>query len=147
MFVVDTNILEYAADRSCREHATCRARLEDWSKSVLPWYLTWNIIYEFARVVSHPRVFPRPWSANNAWRFITALLASPGLSLLVHTQRHTAIAAQTLDEVVEIRGNLVHDAHTAILMREHGIRRIYTRDTDFRRFPFLEVIDPVAVSE
>jgi predicted nucleic acid-binding protein len=28
-------------------------------------------------------------------------------------------------------------------MREHGIRRICTRDTDFHRFPFLEVIDPV----
>jgi len=27
-------------------------------------------------------------------------------------------------------------------MREHGIRRIYTRDTDFHRFPFLEPIDP-----
>lgn len=38
----------------------------------------------------------------------------------------------------------MHDAHTAILMREHGIRRIYTRDTAFHRFPFLEPIDPVA---
>ena len=27
-------------------------------------------------------------------------------------------------------------------MREHGIRRIYTRDVDFHRFPFLEVVDP-----
>jgi predicted nucleic acid-binding protein len=37
------------------------------------------------------------------------------------------------------------DAHTAILMREHG-RTIYTRDTDFHRFPFLDVIDPLARS-
>lgn len=28
-------------------------------------------------------------------------------------------------------------------MREHGLRRIYTRDADFHRFPFLEVVDPV----
>ena len=40
-------------------------------------------------------------------------------------------------------GNLLHDAHTAILMREHGIRRICTRDTDFNQFTFLEVIDPL----
>jgi hypothetical protein len=33
--------------------------------------------------------------------------------------------------------------HTAILMREHGIGRICTRDTDFNQFPFLEVIDPL----
>ena len=41
-------------------------------------------------------------------------------------------------------GNLMHDAHTAVLMREHGIKRVYTRDTDFHRFPFLEPVDPAA---
>ena len=40
-------------------------------------------------------------------------------------------------------GNLLHDARTAILMREHGIGRICTRDTDFNQFPLLEVIDPL----
>jgi predicted nucleic acid-binding protein len=39
--------------------------------------------------------------------------------------------------------NLNINAHTAILMREHGIRRICTRDTDFHQFAFLEVIDPL----
>jgi predicted nucleic acid-binding protein len=29
-------------------------------------------------------------------------------------------------------------------MREHGIKMIYTRDTDFHRFPFLQVVDPIA---
>jgi len=37
----------------------------------------------------------------------------------------------------------VMDTHTAVLMREHGIARICTRDTDFNQFPFLEVIDPL----
>ena len=41
------------------------------------------------------------------------------------------------------RQSAVHDAHAAILMREHGIGRICTRDTDFNQFPFLEVIDPL----
>jgi predicted nucleic acid-binding protein len=40
--------------------------------------------------------------------------------------------------------DVLHDAHTAILMREHGIRRLVTRDGDFRRFPFLDVVDPLA---
>jgi predicted nucleic acid-binding protein len=43
-----------------------------------------------------------------------------------------------------VRGNLVYDAYTAILMREHGIREIYTRDTDCHRFPFLRVAAPLA---
>lgn len=40
-------------------------------------------------------------------------------------------------------GNIAHDTQTAVLMHEHGIRRICTRDTDFHRFTFLEPIDPL----
>ena len=72
------------------------------------------------------------------------LLKRSHSGLLPGTGRHAEVAAQTLQEVPAMRGNLLHDAHTAILMREHGIRRIYTRDTDFHRFPFLEVVDPLA---
>jgi uncharacterized protein len=74
---------------------------------------------------------------------VTALLASPGLGLLVPTQRHADVAGEVISELPHVAGNLFHDAHTAILMREHGIGRICTRDADFSRFPFLEVIDPV----
>jgi predicted nucleic acid-binding protein len=86
----------------------------------------------------------QPWSAARAWAFINALLASPGLSILVGTQRHAAVAAEVIAEMSHISGNLFHDAHTAILMREHGIRRICTRDTDFHQFPFLELVDPLS---
>jgi predicted nucleic acid-binding protein len=46
-------------------------------------------------------------------------------------------------DVPELTGNLVHDAHTAALMLEHGVRAIYTRDTDFHRFQGIEVRDPL----
>jgi uncharacterized protein len=46
--------------------------------------------------------------------------------------------------VPELRGNLTHDFHTAVLTREHGIARIYTRDADFHRFPWVQVVDPLA---
>jgi len=40
-------------------------------------------------------------------------------------------------------GNLVPDAYVATILREHGVRRLYTADTDFRKFDFLEVINPL----
>jgi hypothetical protein len=83
------------------------------------------------------------WTAADAWRFVESLLASPGLDVLVPTSRHASVAAAVIEETPGIEGNLVHDAHIAILMREHGIRRIYTRDTAFHVFGFLEPIDPV----
>jgi len=74
---------------------------------------------------------------------VAALLTSPGLGVLVAADRHATVAAQILDEIPHICGNLLRNAHTAILMREHGIGRIYTRDTDFHRFPFLKPLDPL----
>lgn len=145
MFTVDTNVLVYAADRDAEHHEVCRRLLEGWRARVAPWHLSWNVVYEFLRVTTHPRVFRTPWTARGAWAFVQAVLASPGLSLLLPTERHAAVAAEVIEELQGLRGNLVHDAQTAILMREHGIRQIYTRDTDFHRFSFLTPLDPIAV--
>lgn len=145
MFVVDTNVLVYAADEDSPAHVVCRSALEEWRRQRSAWYTTWGIVYEFLRVATHPRVLRTPWSANKAWGFVDAVLASPALGILVETERHASVADQVVQEVPHLTGNLIHDAHTAVLMREHGIRRIYTRDTDFHRFSFLEVIDPTQV--
>lgn len=143
MFVVDTNILIYAADRSAPEHATCRNLVLQWREQPTPWHLTWGIMYEFLRVSTHPRVFRAPLDIAEAWTFIRALLASPRLTVLTETDRHDQIAAGFFDDLRGLSGNLVFDAHTAILMKEHGIATIYTRDSDFHRFKFLTVIDPL----
>jgi toxin-antitoxin system PIN domain toxin len=143
MVAVDTNVLVYAADRDSPHHTACRAWLERQRARPDAWYVTWNILYEFLRVTTHPRVMRRPWEVGAAWTFVSRLLASPGLAVLVATPRHTAVAEQVVGELPHLSGNLLHDAHTAVLMREHGVRRICTRDTDFTRFPFLEVVDPL----
>ena len=117
--------------------------MESWRHGALPWYLTWGVVFEFLRVVTHARVLPDPWSAEAAWSYVDALRASPSLKFLVHTDRHAAVAGEVLAAHRDLAGNLMHDAHTAILMLEHGVRRIVTRDKAFGRFPFLEVIDPL----
>ena len=63
--------------------------------------------------------------------------------MLVPTDRHARVLEEVISEVPQLSGNILHDAATAVLMREHGIRRICTRDMDFHRFPFLEPIDPL----
>jgi toxin-antitoxin system PIN domain toxin len=143
VFVVDTNVLVYAADRSSPDHLRCREQLERWRSAPEPWYLTWGIIYEFLRVTTHPRVLRRPWTLHEAWAFISALRAAQSLAILVEGERHEAVLEEIASKLPDLRGNLVHDAHTAVLMREHGIHRIVTRDMDFHRFDFLEVRDPL----
>jgi len=142
MFAVDTNILVYAADADSPFHRPCREALDGWRAGNGAWFSTWGVLYEYLRVVTHRRILREPLPLRSAWNAVEALLESPGFHLLVPTPRHAAVAAEVLAEVPDVAGNLVHDAHTAILMREHGIRRIYTHDLDFHRFPFLEVVDP-----
>ncbi len=121
----------------------CRALLERWRAQPGAWYLTWGNCYQFLRVVPHPRVLRQPWTSQAAGELLVALQQSPGLSMLVPTDRHATVLAEVLAEIPLIAGNLWHDAETAVLMREHGIRRIYTRDTDFARFPFVQIVDPL----
>jgi uncharacterized protein len=147
LFAVDTNILVYAADTAAPEHARCRDLVERWRSQSGAWYLSWNVCYEFLRVVTHPRVFRQPWSAESANGFLRVIQASPSLVMLRPTDRHDRVLADVVAELPHMAGNLLHDAQTAVLMREHGLRRIYTRDTDFHRFPFLEPIDPLVSAD
>jgi hypothetical protein len=144
VFVVDTNVLVYAANRDAPEHDRCRTLLERWRRQEGAWYVTWGICYEFLRVVTHPRVLERPWTSVDAMGFMGALLASPGLRVLTPTSRHASVLADVSRQVPLLAGNLFHVAETATLMLEHGVRRVVTRDMDFHRFPFLETVDPLA---
>jgi hypothetical protein len=144
MFVVDTNILVYAADSHSPVNDRCFELVTAWTRQASGWFVTWGICYEFMRVCTHRRILRSPWSAAQAWSFVSELLLSPGLRVLQPTERHTALLEQTLQELPELSGNRMHDLHIAVLMREHGVRRIYTRDSDFHRFPFIEVVDPLA---
>ncbi len=137
-------MLLYAANEDFEFHVPCRQRLDDARREPSPTFITWSVCYEFLRVATHPHVLPSPQQPANAWRFLSDLLNSPGVELLVATQRHAAVLARTVEELPEVCGNQMHHLHIAVLMREHGISRICTRDAGFRRFPFLSVIDPAA---
>lgn len=147
MFVVDTNILLYACNRKSQYHQTCHNLLETWRVQSESWFLTWGICYEYLRVVTHPNVFEKPWSLTEAIQFLKEILDSPGAGVLLESDRHLSVVSKIAEEVSTLKGNLFHDAHTAILMREHGIRRLYTHDKDFRHFPFIESIDPIGAEE
>lgn len=142
-FLVDTNVLAYAVNRDCEENRAAVAVLDDWLSGSVPWALTWSIVYEFLRLTTHPRVFRRPLAATDAVAFLTPLLESELVSLLIPTERHEGLLRTTIRELGRPIGNLFHDVHTAVLMREHGVSEIMTADNDFRQFRFLSVTNPI----
>jgi uncharacterized protein len=145
-FVVDTNLLIYAANRDGQEHEQARLALSAWLAGPGPWAITWGIVYEFLRVVTHPRVFRQPLTAKQALAFLDPIFDSDLVSLLAPGERHEATLRSTISEYGAPTGNIFHDLNTAVLMREHGVAEIMTADMDFRKFSFLTVTDPVHAS-
>lgn len=145
MLAVDANVFIYAANRDSLEHQPCLRFIEARRAGQEAWCAPWNVLYEFLRVVTLPKVLSSPWSLEQARTFVSAVIATPNFSVLLPTERHAAVLEATVAQTRSLRGNIVRDLHTAVLMREHGVRRIATRDADFHRFKFLEVIDPLAL--
>jgi uncharacterized protein len=141
MQAVDTNILIHAEVASSQQHDPALKVLKGLAEGALPWAIPWPCIYEFLRVVTHPRVFHPPVPLKIALEDLRKLLASPSLFLLAETPRHLSV----MDQVVSqsgATGNLVHDAHIVALCLEHGVSEIITGDRDFSRFAGLRIINP-----
>lgn len=141
MRALDTNVLVYALVPGTERHERARHVLTEHAEGSRPWALPWPCAYEFLRVVTHPAIFEPPMPIDRASFWLQRILDSPSLSLLSESGRHPAIMGELLEES-GATGNLVHDAHIAALCLEHGVREIVTGDTDFRRFPTLDVVDP-----
>ena len=141
-FLIDTNVLLAAANTSAPEHGVSRELVEDVLATNQPWCLSWVNVYEFLRVATHRRVFPRPLRFEDALDLLSPLLAHRALEMLVPTDRHAEVLRAVVRDAGPVSGNFVHDCHIATLMAEHDVRLIKTFDTHFRRFSHLEVMVP-----
>jgi toxin-antitoxin system PIN domain toxin len=141
--VIDTNILLYAVNSDAEEHAAAAAFVARAGGSAEQWFVTEGILYEFLRVATHPRVFPRPLAWRDAVAVVDSLLSSPRVLVLGATEDHWALLPEVLRGLTRPSGNLFFDIRTVVLMREHGVRRIYTTDTDFLQFSGIEAVNPL----
>lgn len=142
MRAVDTNILVYSEILTSPRHRIARRLLTELAEGSAPWAIPWPCVFEFLRVITHPRVFSPPVPMAIALHDMEQILASPSLILLSETDRHAEILSQVVRES-GVTGNLVHDAHIVALCLEHGVRELLTGDRDFARFP-LKATNPFA---
>ena len=140
MRVVDTNILVHAVNRSSPKHGPAHTALLALAEGATRWALTWTVVYEFLRVVTHPRVLPAPMGTQAAWEFIQTLMSTASCGVLTETGEHARVMQLCLSEAPRVTGNIIHDLHAAVLMREHGIDEILTEDRDFLSFPWVRVV-------
>ncbi len=141
-YTVDVNVLLYASDHESPFHDAAAAFLRERAEDPDIFCLTWPVIMGYLRLATHPRLFEKPLAPRAAVDNIAALLDLPRCRVVSEPERFLEMYRGVAVEVAA-RGNLVPDAHVAALARAHGIRTIYSHDRDFRKFPFLRVVDPV----
>ncbi len=142
MILVDANLLIYAIDSDAAHHAKARKWLEATLSGSAQVGMSWVALLAFLRITTHPRAMRRPIKPDAAMAYVDEWLALPSVDLVAPSDRHWAILKNLIGGT-GTGGNLTTDAHLAALAIEHGYA-IASADNDFRRFPGLRFINPIA---
>jgi hypothetical protein len=139
---LDANVLVYASNAADPLHDPAEALVRRLAAGPDLVYLFWPTIMAYLRIVTHPAILPRPLSARDAIRNVEALIDRPHVRSPGEGAGFWPIYRSAAGD--HARGNDVPDAHLVALMRQHGVRLIYTRDRGFRRFDGIDARDPFA---
>ncbi len=137
---LDTNVLIYASDTRAESHDRAEALVRRLAAGPEILYVFWPVLMGYLRIVTHPGILTTPLSPADAMRNVEALLDRPHVRSPGELDGFWPMFRSTAGE--RPRGNEIPDAHLAALMRQHGVRVLYTRDRDFRRFDGIDVRDP-----
>ncbi len=140
---LDTNILIYAHFDQYPEHAKSRDFLRGLLLRPDAFYLGWQVYYEYLRLATHPRLHKIPLTSKRAAEDMRVYLGDPRCRVLVETESHQRTIEEILKKLPSARGNFLHDCHYATLLKEHAVDTIVTADTDFKKFDFLKVVNPL----
>jgi len=139
---VDANVLVYASNEAEPIHRPARELVDRLAAGPEIVYLFWPALIGYLRIVTHPSVLPRPLAPAEAILNVESLVSLPHVRTPGEDAGFWELYLATRNE--SDRGNDVPDGHLAALMRQHGVRTIYTRDRDFRRFDGIFAQDPFA---
>lgn len=140
---VDVNVFLYASDESSPFHAKALELLARLAQGPELLYLFWPVIMGYLRMGTHPAIFPRPLSPEDALHNVQQLLGLSHARTAGEDEGFWDVYLAATAGVV-VRGNLVSDAHLVALMRQNGVTTLWTHDRDFRKFEQVRVRDPFA---
>jgi len=132
VLLVDANVLLHAVNARAREHQAARRWLLDALAGTEAVAFAWTVLLAFLRLSTHPAVFPRPLSVEQAAGVLESWVGGPTAVTLEPTRRHLPLLRGLLARS-GTAGNLVGDAHLAALALEHGAT-VVSFDRDIGRF-------------
>lgn len=143
-YAVDVNVLLYASDASSPFSKQARAFLKGCAAGPEVLCFAWPTLFAYMRLATHPAIFSSPLSPDDTEANVDSLLAIPHVRVLSEKEGFWDVY-RDVTRSLAVRGNDVPDAHLAALLRQHDVPTLYTNDRDFRKYPFLKVVNPFAV--
>lgn len=132
VLLIDANVLLHAVNESAREHDVARQWLADALAGSQTVGFAWTVTLAFIRISTHPAVFARPLTSEQAGSIVATWHDMPRAVAVEPTRRHLPLLRGLLSST-GTAGNLVSDAHLAALALEHDAT-IVSFDRDFGRF-------------
>jgi uncharacterized protein len=138
---IDVNVLLYASDNTSALFPRARAFMDQRAASSELLFVWWGTLMSYLRIATHPSIFAQPLGASEAEANVQSLIGLPQTRVL-HEEDGFWDIYREVTRSAPARGNMVPDAHLASVLRQHGVRVLYTNDADFRKFTFLETRNP-----
>jgi hypothetical protein len=139
LIAVDTNVLVYAHQERLRKHKSAARKLTELAEGRVRWAIPVFCLGEFLRVITHPRLFAPPYSAEEGCSALERILGSPSLNVIVPGADFPALLSAAIREANAV-GNLVFDAQVVAVCRENGVSALLTEDHDFDRFQGFQTV-------
>ncbi len=142
MLMPDVNVLIYAHRRDSHvEHPVYARWLTDLAMGEEPFALSALSLVGVVRIVTNGRIFRRPSTLDEVFRFIDELTMCPNARIVTPGRRHLQIW-EDLCRQTNATGKLAADAQHAAVAIEHGCTWV-TTDADFARFKSLRWQHPL----
>lgn len=142
MLSIDTNVLLYAQNQDCPEHAAAAAFLVDCAKRA-DVAICELVLMELYQLLRNPAVVGRPLDGPAAAEVCQTFRRNRRWALIENAPVMNDVWALAARPGIARRR--LFDARLALTLRHHGVDRFATRNiNDFVDFGFSHVWDPIA---
>ncbi|MBX9765963.1 MAG: type II toxin-antitoxin system VapC family toxin [Bdellovibrionales bacterium] len=140
MTALDTNVIIGIMVKSSSLHEESTRGIANLSDELCT---TPTNIGETLRILTHPKVFALPLKIGKAISALSDLLESYNIRILDEDTNWWRSLSEIEKQIPGLKGNEIFDARIAVCLQQHNIKRIFTFDSDFKKYSFLQVIRPL----
>jgi len=138
--LVDLNVLVYASDETATHHVQAREWLDRVLSSTETIGIPTAVAIGYVRLTTSPRIMTAPLDVSTSVGVVRGWFRRRNVTSPAPTARHYEVLEELLGPI-GTAGNLVSDAHLAVLSIEHGAD-LCSFDRDFSRFSGVRLVEP-----